>query len=311
MDQLEAMVDAPWPDRPSFEISLPGDAALDTAPRALVMGVVNVTPDSFSDGGEFIRPDLAVEQARRLVGAGADIVDIGGESTRPGSAPVPDDVEKRRVLPVIRELASECRVPISIDTQKSEVAEAALDAGAAMVNDVSALRTDPRLGELIAERGVPACIMHMQGTPRTMQKNPEYREVVSDIKGWLSERIEYAVSLGIGRENIVIDPGFGFGKTVGHNLELLRRLHEFHSLGCPLLIGTSRKSTIGHVLGVAVEERLYGTLGTVACAVLAGCHIVRVHDVHETMDVVKMVEAVRCGINYGTNSKYRTPQANK
>lgn len=288
----------PWTARPEFRLPLPSGGALDMTARPLVMGILNVTPDSFSDGGRFFETTSAARHGREMCAAGADIIDVGGESTRPGSEPVDAEEEKHRVIPVIEELAHEVDVPISIDTQKSEVAEAALDAGAQIVNDVSALRTDPDLAALVAERNVPLILMHMQGRPRNMQRNPAYGEVVGDICDWLKERIEYAVEQGIDREALVVDPGFGFGKTLQHNLELLRRLREFHRLGRPVLVGTSRKSMLGMILDRPEDERLHGTLATVAAAVLAGCHIVRVHDVEPALDVVKVCEAVRRGINF-------------
>lgn len=288
----------PWTPRPEFHLPLPSGDVLDMTPRPLVMGILNVTPDSFSDGGRFFETTSAARHGREMRAAGADIIDIGGESTRPGSEPVDAEEEKHRVIPVIEELAHEVDVPISIDTQKSEVAEAALDAGAQIVNDVSALRTDPDLAALVAEREVPLILMHMQGRPRNMQRNPTYEEVVEDICDWLQERIEYAVEQGIDREALVVDPGFGFGKTLQHNLELLRRLHEFHQLGRPVVVGTSRKSMLGMILDRPEDERLHGTLATVATAVLAGCHIVRVHDVQPALDVVEVCEAVRRGIDF-------------
>jgi dihydropteroate synthase len=288
----------PWPERPPFRIELASGALLDAAERPLLMGVLNVTPDSFSDGGRYFDLPRAVAHAREMCAEGADIVDVGGESTRPGSDAVPADEEKARVLPVIAELAAEVSVPVSIDTQKAEVAEAALDAGAEMINDVSALRTDPAMAALAAERGVPVVLMHMQGTPKTMQAEPTYDEVVGEVKAWLAERVEHAVAAGIAEERILIDPGIGFGKKLGHNLELLRRLHELHELGRPVLVGTSRKSMLGAILDLPEQERLHGTLATVAGAVLAGAHAVRVHDVRPALEVVKVCEAVRRGIEY-------------
>jgi len=287
----------PWQARPLCRLRLPDGKVLDTEARPLVMGVLNVTPDSFSDGGRFAERNAALTHARRLVEQGADIVDVGGESTRPGSSPVPPDEEMRRVLPAVEELAA-TGATVSIDTQKAAVAEAALDAGAAIVNDVSALRTDPEMAALIADRGVPVVLMHMQGTPRTMQRAPAYEEVVGDVRRWLAERVEFAQEAGIAGDNILVDPGFGFGKTLGHNLELLRRLHELHELGAPLLVGTSRKSMIGMVLDLPASERLGGTLATVACAVMSGCHCVRVHDVAAALEVVKVCEAVRKGLSW-------------
>lgn len=288
----------PWTDRPAFRLRLPSGVVMDTSDRPLVMGILNVTPDSFSDGGQFYDHSAAVEHARAMRASGADILDIGGESTRPGSKPVSIEEEINRTCPVIQEVAPEVDVPISIDTQKCAVAEAALDAGAEIINDVSALRTDPDLAALAADRDVPVVLMHMQGTPRTMQENPTYDEVVRDVMRWLEERIEYAVQAGIAEERLIVDPGFGFGKTLGHNLELLRRLHELHALGRPLMVGTSRKSMLGMILDAPPEERLSGTLATVAAAVLAGCHVVRVHDVGPAMDAVRVCEAIRRGIDF-------------
>jgi len=293
-----ADTEGPWKQRPAFRVPLPSGGFLDTGPRALVMGVLNVTPDSFSDGGRFVAPDRAVQHGREMAEAGADIIDVGGESTRPGSEPVPAEEEMRRVVPVIEELAAEVDVTISIDTQKARVAEAAIEAGARLINDVSALRADPDMAPLAAERGVAVCLMHMRGSPKTMQDNPTYDEVVGDVRRWLEGRIEFAAASGIGRERILVDPGFGFGKTPQHNLELMRRLHELHGLGCPILVGASRKSTIGLVLNAGPEGRLYGTLATVACAVMAGCHAVRVHDVRPAMDVVLVSEAIRRGMRW-------------
>ena len=290
---------APWCERPPCRIELASGRVLDTAERPLVMGVLNVTPDSFSDGGRFATLPRAVEQARRMCAEGADIIDVGGESTRPGSQAVPEDEEARRVIPVIEELAAETAVPISIDTQRSRVAAAALEAGAEIINDVSALRTDPEMAPLAAGSGAPVVLMHMQGTPKTMQENPTYREVVSDVIAWLSERLEHAAAAGIGEDRVIMDPGFGFGKTLRHNLELLRRLHELHRLGRPLLVGTSRKSMLGAILNAPGDERLHGTLATVCCAALSGCHVVRVHDVRPALEAVKVCEAVRRGMRCG------------
>lgn len=288
----------PWPERPAFRLELRSGRVLDMGPRPLVMGVLNVTPDSFSDGGKFFSTPGAVSHARQMRAEGADIIDVGGESTRPGSGAVSAEEEMDRVIPVIEEL-NKADVAISIDTQKAEVAAAALDAGAEIVNDVSALRTDPEMAPLAAEAGVPVILMHMQGEPKTMQKNPTYQEVVGDIRKWLAERAEFALRSGIREDRLVVDPGFGFGKTLQHNLELLRRLHELHRLRKPLMVGASRKSMLGMILDLPEGERLYGTLATVACAVLSGCHIVRVHDVRPALEVVKVCEAVRRGIGYG------------
>ncbi len=249
--------------------------------RVLIMGILNVTPDSFSDGGRFLSPDAAVERALAMEKEGADIIDVGGESSRPGADPVPVEEELRRVLPVLERLRGKLRIPISIDTTKAEVAEAALRAGASIVNDISALRFDPAMAPLVAEFGAGLVLMHMLGTPKTMQQAPHYEDVVTEVRDFLAERAQYAQSQGIPREAIAVDPGIGFGKTVEHNLELLRRLPELVELGFPVLVGPSRKSFIGAILGLGVEERLEGTLAACAVAVVRGADILRVHDVKE------------------------------
>jgi len=261
--------------------------------RTVVMGILNVTPDSFYDGGRYARAEAAVQRALQMVQDGADIVDIGGESTRPGSQPVPEEEELRRVLPVIEAVRGQVDVPISIDTTKSRVAERALQAGACMVNDISGLGFDPRMAEVVARHGALCCVMHIQGTPQTMQQNPQYEDVVRDIRRYFEERLALAERAGIPRENIWLDPGIGFGKTVEHNLEILRRLREFTAFGLPILIGTSRKSFIGKILGdLPPEERLEGTAATVAIAIMNGANAVRVHDVREMVRVARMTDAV-------------------
>ena len=282
------------PRAAAFELRLPSEGALALGGNlpCRVMGILNVTRDSFSDGGRFLDASEAVEHALRMAEEGADIIDVGGESTRPGSEPVPPDEQARRILPVIERIASQSAVPISVDTSSADVARKALDAGAGIVNDITALRGDPALAPLVAERGVPLALMHMLGAPRDMQKNPVYDDVVSDVAGFLEERVEFAVSRGIERDQIVVDPGFGFGKTLAHNLALLRRLDEFHALGRPVLVGTSRKSMIGAILGRPTDERLFGSLATVAAAVERGAAIVRVHDVRPAVDVVRVMAAI-------------------
>lgn len=255
------------------------------------MGVVNVTPDSFSDGGEFLAPARAVEHAARLVREGADLLDVGGESTRPGAAGVSADEELARVVPVLDGLVG-IGVPVSIDTSKSAVAAAAIDAGATIVNDVTALRADPGLAALCAERGVEVVMMHMQGEPRTMQESPTYGDVVEDVKGFLSERIELATREGIAEERIWVDPGIGFGKTVAHNLELIRRLDELSELGRPVAIGTSRKTFIGRLTGAPVDERLGGTIASNVFALANGADVLRVHDVAEVAEAIRVTDAV-------------------
>ncbi len=255
-----------------------------------IMGVVNVTPDSFSDGGRFLDPRAAVQHGQRLAGEGADILDVGGESTRPGAGSVGEDEELRRVLPVIEELATG-KVPVSIDTSKAAVAQAALDAGASYVNDVTALRGDPALAGLVAARGVECCLMHMLGEPRTMQDEPRYDDVVSDVKAFLEERLAFAVGEGIAEDKVMVDPGIGFGKTAEHNLELLRRLDEIVAIGRPVVVGTSRKSFLGRITGREVGERLPGTIATNVLALERGATVFRVHDVAPVRDALSVALA--------------------
>jgi len=255
------------------------------------MGVVNVTPDSFSDGGLFLAPEAAVEHGKRLLGEGADILDIGGESTRPGAEPVSADEERRRVLPVVASLAA-AGGRVSIDTTKAEVAAAAIDAGASLVNDVSAFRFDPALAGLVADAGVGCCLMHMLGEPRTMQENPRYDDVVDDVRAFLEERLRFAVAEGVPAELVWLDPGIGFGKTVEHNLELLRRLDEIVSIGRPVVVGTSRKSFLGKLAGGKPEgERLPGTIATNVVALARGASVFRVHDVAPLRDALAVAAA--------------------
>jgi dihydropteroate synthase len=264
------------------------------APRARprLMGVVNVTPDSFSDGGDWIDPERAVRRARAMIREGADLVDVGGESTRPGAKAVPAREEIRRVVPVIERLAAE-KILVSIDTSKAAVARAAFRAGAKILNDVTALRGDPAMARTAARAGVAVVLMHMKGTPRTMQRNPAYRDVVEDILEFFRESLRIAWRGGIERDKMILDPGIGFGKLPEHNLEILRRLDEFRSLGRPLAIGTSRKSFIGRALGRRVDDRVSGTAATVAAAILRGADVVRVHDVREMSDVARMTDLLR------------------
>jgi dihydropteroate synthase len=261
-----------------------------------VMGIVNVTPDSFYDGGKRFDIARAVADAFVMIDSGAEILDIGGESTRPGAQPVPLDEELRRVLPVIRELRKGSDVPISIDTYKEAVARAALDAGADIVNDISALRFDPAMAALVAREGVPLILMHMQGVPRTMQREPHYRDVVGEVRDFLAERVRSANQAGIAQEQIIIDPGIGFGKTLAHNLALLKNLQSLKSLGQPLLIGVSRKAFIGKILNAAApEERLEGSLAAAVASALSGANILRVHDVSETVRALRVADAIRLG----------------
>ncbi len=272
---------------------------LPTGSRTLVQGVLNVTPDSFSDGGVHFGPDgdvaPAIAAGRALVAAGADLIDVGGESTRPGAAPVDEDEELARTVPVVRALAEEGAV-VSIDTTKAAVARAAVDAGAALVNDVSAGALDPQLYPTVAELGVPYVLMHMQGTPRTMQQDPRYDDVVAEVFDHLAAQLEQLSDAGVARDRVVLDPGIGFGKTLEHNLALLRHLRELTSLGRPLLVGASRKTFIGTITGVTdPADRLEGSVAAAVTASLGGARIVRVHDVRETVRSLAVADAVRRG----------------
>lgn len=264
-----------------------------TQPR--VMGILNITPDSFSDGGDFLSPDIALERARQMAAEGADIIDVGGESTRPGAQPVSEREELQRVLPVIRAITAELSLPVSVDTSKPNVMRAAVAAGARMINDVQALCAPGAL-EAAREAKVPVCLMHMQGEPRTMQQDPGYGEVVGDIITFLQDRIRACEQAGIPRRYLILDPGFGFGKTLAHNLRLLKELRRIAELGLPLLVGISRKSMLGTLLdGAPASERLYGSLAAAVLAVERGASIVRVHDVKPTVDALRVVQAVLCG----------------
>jgi dihydropteroate synthase len=254
------------------------------------MGIVNVTPDSFSDGGLFLDADAAVEHGRRLAGEGADILDVGGESTRPGAEPVPEEEELRRVVPVVSGLAGKAR--ISIDTSKAAVAREALNAGASIVNDVSAFRFDAEMAGVVADAGAHCCLMHMLGEPRTMQRDPRYEDVVGEVKAHLEERLAFAVGEGVAEKRVWLDPGIGFGKTVEHNLELLRRLDEIVAIGRPVVIGTSRKSFLGKLAVDAVRsDRLAGTIATNVLALERGASVFRVHDVAQNRDALHVAAA--------------------
>jgi dihydropteroate synthase len=266
----------------------------DLRQRTLIMGILNVTPDSFADGNRFFVPDRALERALRMIDEGADIIDIGGESTRPGACAVSADEEISRVAPVVAALRRERpHTPISIDTCKAPVAAAAIAAGADMINDIGGGRLDPAILEVAAQTGAWLCLMHMQGTPETMQRAPHYDDVVAEILAELGDMVNGALAAGVARERIIVDPGIGFGKTLEHNLTIMRCLKEFHSLGLPVLLGTSRKSFIGRITGREVDGRLAGTLATLTHAVAKGIQIVRVHDVAAAREVVCMMEAIR------------------
>jgi dihydropteroate synthase len=268
---------------------------LDLDKRTHVMGVLNVTSDSFSDGGRYIEHEKAVEHGLQMARDGADIIDVGGESTRPYAKKLSSSQEMDRVIPVIRTLKRELAIPISIDTYKSEVAEEGLKAGASIINDISSLRFDPHMGRVAARHNVPLILMHMKGTPENMQENPQYRDLIGDISQFLKAAIDRSVAAGIREDLILVDPGIGFGKTFDHNLQIIKELSTFTSLGRPILLGTSNKTFIGHVLGKTVDERETGSMATMAAGVMNGAHIVRVHNVKKSVETVRMIDAIRRG----------------
>lgn len=263
--------------------------------RVLIMGILNVTPDSFVDGGQYFDPSAAVDHAQAMIAQGADMIDVGAESSRPGAETIDEMEEMRRLKPVLRVLGSQTSIPISVDTRKASVAQMAIDSGAVMINDISALRFDAAMGQVVADAKAGLVIMHMHGTPQTMQQAPVYADVVHETKAFLADRMQAAQAAGIEAEQILLDPGIGFGKNIDHNLTLLRQLESFHSLGQPLMIGVSRKSFIGQLLDKPVEDRLMGTAAVVAAAVMHGAQVVRVHDVAPMRDVVRMAEVLRNG----------------
>lgn len=277
---------------------------LELGRRTLIMGILNVTPDSFSDGGKFYTYKDAVVQGEKLCEEGADILDIGGESTRPFSKEVSQEEEIQRVLPIIEHLAKRVSVPISIDTTKAGVAKRALDAGASIINDISALRIDPSLADLAAQRKVPVILMHMKGVPGTMQVNPHYDDLLGELKAFLSERIGFAVNKGIERSKVIIDPGIGFGKNTNHNLQVIRNLSEFKQLNVPILIGPSRKAFIRNTLKEHLHHEFFpdapqvetGTQAVISASILKGAHIVRVHNVANTLSTVKLINAIQEGL---------------
>jgi len=260
--------------------------------RLNIMGVINTTPDSFSDGGRFVDPRAAIEHARRLIDEGADILDVGGESTRPGAARVDADEEIRRTMPVIEAIRRFSSIPISIDTSKPEVMREASRAGVDLINDVWALRLPGAL-QAAVEANLPVCLMHMLGEPGSMQQNPVYNDVVDEVRGFLKARLEQAVHAGIAPDQLLVDPGFGFGKTLEHNLRLLKRLDVFAAMGYPLLVGISRKSMLGQILDKPVEQRLFGSVAAAVLAAMSGARIIRVHDVTATKDALAIVNAVQ------------------
>lgn len=270
-----------------------GVKTLELSKRPHIMGVLNVTPDSFYDGGRYLDPARAVERAIQMAEEGADIIDVGGESTRPGSSPVDADEERARVIPVIQAVTQRIPVPVSIDTRKSDVADAAIEAGARIVNDVSGLRHDPEMAGVVAAADIPVVLMHIRGKPENMQEKTTYRNLIDEIYEYLDASIRLGVEAGISRRKMIVDPGIGFGKSWAQNYTLLNRLGEFKSLDCPMLLGVSRKSFIGWTLNVPEEERLMGTAAAVAACVLHGVQIIRVHDVKEMVQVVRIADRVR------------------
>ncbi len=268
---------------------------LDLFRRTHIMGILNVTPDSFSDGGLYLNTERAAERALEMEREGADIIDIGGESTRPGALPLSQEEEISRVIPLIERLKSRLRIPISIDTYKARVADGAIQAGASIINDISGLRSDPDMAAVAAEYDVPVVIVHIKGTPRNMQINPVYHDLIGDILDFLKDGISIALKAGVDKDSIIIDPGIGFGKTFEHNLEIINRLDEFKSLGMPVLFGPSRKSFIGKILDLPAEDRLEGTAAAVAIGIMRGANIVRVHDIRSMVRVTRVADAIKVG----------------
>jgi dihydropteroate synthase len=266
--------------------------ALPLAERVHIMGILNVTPDSFSDGGRYLNPDDAVVHALTMVEQGADVLDIGAESSKPGAIPIDEEEERRRLIPIVRAVCRRISIPVSIDTTKASIAEQALDVGAAMINDISALRFDMRMGAVVAKSGAGVILMHMRGHPQTMQHAAQYVDVVEEVRQFLKARVEAAKAMGIPPERILLDPGIGFGKNCRHNLTLLNQLDTLCTLGPPMIVGVSRKAFIGKILNRTIDERLMGTAGAVAVAIMKGARMVRVHDVAPIRDAVRMIEAI-------------------
>jgi dihydropteroate synthase len=267
------------------------------------MGILNVTPDSFSDGGRFLDPESAITHALEMESEGADFIDVGAESTRPGACPVPAKEQLRRLVPVLRVLGSKLRCPISVDTTSARVAEAALDAGASIVNDVSALRQDPSMSAIVARHRVPCILMHMKGRPRTMQNRPRYQDLMAEIHGFLADALARGEQAGIARSQMIVDPGIGFGKTLEHNLEILRRQSELESLGVPIMVGPSRKRFIGAVLDAEPEERLEGTIAACVLAARNGANILRVHDVKPVVRALRLADAIKGSTGHDPNCR--------
>ncbi len=273
----------------TFQIQC-GSKTLELSSRTHIMGILNVTPDSFSDGGKYLTRGLAIERGMQMAEDGADIIDIGAESTRPGAEPISIKEELQRIIPVLEGLLKQVDVPISVDTYKSSVADIVLKAGANIINDISGLRFDPKMKEVVAKYQAPVVIMHIKGEPRNMQHNPYYEDLIDEIYEYLAASIQLAETSGIKRDKIIVDPGIGFGKRLFDNYEILRRLDEFRGLGCPILIGPSRKSFIGKVLDLPPDQRLEGTIAAVAIGIQNGAHIVRVHDIKEVSRACRIID---------------------
>lgn len=272
-----------------------GSYSLELGEKTLIMGVLNVTPDSFSDGGYFLSREKAIEQALAMEAAGADIIDIGGESTRPYAEKVTLEQELERVIPVIEELYKVIKVPISIDTYKAKLAESAIDAGASIINDISSLRFDREMVKVAKDSGTPLILMHMKGSPGDMQNNPVYDDLMGEIKAFFYKAVDKAVTNGIARDMLILDPGIGFGKSFDHNLEIIRDLKKLEDLGLPILLGSSRKAFIGNILNNAPEERDTGTMATIAAGIMNGAHIVRVHNVKMAVETVNIIDSIMAG----------------
>ncbi|MEK6646462.1 MAG: dihydropteroate synthase [Candidatus Firestonebacteria bacterium] len=266
---------------------------LEFGKKTFCMGILNITPDSFSDGGKYLDPEIALEKALELEKDGADIIDIGGESSRPGSDTISAKEELNRIMPVLKELVKKIKIPISIDTYKPEVAKEVLEAGADIINDITGLHNNEQLAKLVAKYDAGIIVMHMLGTPKTMQANPQYKDLIGEIIAYFKKSIDIAKVNGIKEDKIIIDPGIGFGKTIEHNLEIIRKLSAFKSIGRPILLGTSRKSFIGNILNLPVNERLEGTAASVAIGIMNGADIVRVHDIKEMKRVIKIADAIK------------------
>jgi dihydropteroate synthase len=302
---VAAALDQAWCFKESAPLNLLlGETSVALQHRTYVMGILNVTPDSFSDGGLYLQPEQAIKHAEEMLADGADIIDVGGQSSRPGARAIPLDVERQRVMPVVREIVKRYGARVSVDTYRASIAEAALDVGAVLINDISAMRFDAKMAPLIARYNASVVLMHMRGTPQTMQQEPTYRHVIDAVYSFLAERLRCAMHHGIARQRIILDPGFGFGKTARHNLELLHGLEHFQGLGQPLLVGTSRKSFLGRLLQREVWDRLEGTIASVIYAALRGAAMVRVHDVKSAVQAIRLINTLETLPNPPAGGEY-------